>query len=133
MRTLPLAGAALALALGAAPAALLAQNAPPDPVAEQAAEPPPDAAEAPADPVFDAVPPDAPPAPPPRSADEVNARTEDRPPTTAVIDDADPRTPATVVTNDPGNASPPPPDAFGKEYPTCGGEVQDSCRNPGGV
>jgi hypothetical protein len=32
-----------------------------------------------------------------------------------------------------GALAPPPPSAFGKDYPLCTAEVQDGCRNAGGV
>ncbi len=32
-----------------------------------------------------------------------------------------------------GALAPPPPSAFNKTYPVCTRQIQDSCRNPGGV
>lgn len=102
MRTLLLAGAA-ALALTALPAPLIAQQ----------------------------------------SANEANAQNPPAPATTTVITTpAEPArttvvtTPAqpaqtTIVTNNPGNLTPPPPQAFNKTYPVCTRTLQDNCQNPG--
>jgi hypothetical protein len=38
---------------------------------------------------------------------------------------------ATVVHNNPGNLTAPPPQAFNKTYPVCSRSLQDNCRNPG--
>jgi hypothetical protein len=37
----------------------------------------------------------------------------------------------TVVTNNPGNLTPPPPQALNKTYPVCSRTLQDNCQNPG--
>ncbi len=67
-------------------------------------------------------------APPVQSADEANAQAAPAPATTTV--EADAATGAgTVVTNFPGNATPPPP--ANKSYPVCSRKIQDECQNPG--
>ena len=37
----------------------------------------------------------------------------------------------TVVTNHPGNLTPPPASALNKTYPVCTSRLQDDCQNPG--
>ena len=69
--------------------------------------------------------------PAPQTADQANARAQPPPPTTEVIDDGDPQTPATIVENNPGNLTPPPASAFNKTYPVCTRTLQDNCQNPG--
>lgn len=69
--------------------------------------------------------------PVPRGADVVNAQVRPAPSTTTVIADADPATPDTVVTSNPGNLAPPPAQAMNKTYPVCTRTLQDSCQNPG--
>ena len=65
------------------------------------------------------------------SASEANARAVPAPSTTRVEPSAEPGEPDRVVTDIPGNLTPPPASAMNKEYPVCGGPVQDSCQNPG--
>lgn len=67
----------------------------------------------------------------PQSAEEANAQAQPAPPTTRVVPAPSPGEPATVVTNHPGNASAPPPQAFNKTYPVCTAQLQDDCQNPG--
>jgi hypothetical protein len=66
-----------------------------------------------------------------RTANQANARATPRPPSTTVVDDGNPATPATVVRNNPGNLTPPPASALNKTYPVCSARVQDNCQNPG--
>ena len=67
----------------------------------------------------------------PRSAKEANLQAAPQPPTTAREPGARPGEPDRIVTTYPGNLKPPPASSFDKEYPVCGGEVQDNCRNRG--
>ena len=87
-----------------------------------------------------------------QSADEANAQNPPAPATTTVITEpaepaettvittpsettviTEPAEPAqtTIVTNNPGNLTPPPPQAFNKTYPVCTRTLQDNCQNPG--
>lgn len=78
-----------------------------------------------------------------QSANEANAQNPPSPATTTVITTpAEPArttvvtTPAqpaqtTIITNNPGNLTPPPPQAFNKTYPVCTRTLQDNCQNPG--
>lgn len=67
-------------------------------------------------------------APPVQSAGEANAQAAPAPATTTVETDAATGAGA-VVTNFPGNATPPPP--ANKSYPACSRKIQDECQNPG--
>jgi len=66
-----------------------------------------------------------------QTADEANAQAQPAPRTTTVV--TTPTQPArtTVVTNNPGNLTPPPASAMNKSYPLCSHGVQDNCQNPG--
>ena len=66
-----------------------------------------------------------------QSANEANAQNQPAPATTTVI--TEPAEPAqtTIVTNNPGNLTPPPLASLNKTYPVCRGAIQDSCQNPG--
>ena len=110
MRNLILTGVS-AIALAAVPA--LAQDSSADTSASAAPS-----TTAPADPA----------APPAQSADEANAQAAPAPATTTVETDAATGAGA-VVTNFPGNATPPPP--ANKSYPVCSRKIQDECQNPG--
>ena len=101
MRTLLLAGAA-ALTLTALPATLNAQN------AATEAEPQPTNTQ---------------------TADDANAKADPAPQTTTVTTTATGRT--IVTSNNPGNLSAPPPQAFNNTYPVCTRKLQDNCQNPG--
>ncbi|MGZ3172255.1 MAG: hypothetical protein ACXWJC_04110 [Croceibacterium sp.] len=65
------------------------------------------------------------PAPPVQSADEANAQAAPAPATTTVETDAATGAGA-VVTNFPGNVTPPPP--ANKSYPVCSRKIQESAR-----
>lgn len=64
-----------------------------------------------------------------QTADEANAKADPAPQTTTVTTTATGRT--TVTSNNPGNLSAPPPQAFNKTYPVCTRTLQDNCQNPG--
>lgn len=66
-----------------------------------------------------------------RTANQANARATPQPPSTTVLDDGNPATPATVVRTNPGNLTPPPASALNKTYPVCTRRLQDNCQNPG--
>lgn len=68
---------------------------------------------------------------PQQTADQANAQTPTPPPSTNVIPAQSPGQPATVVHNNPGNLTAPPPQAFNKTYPRCSRTLQDNCQNPG--
>ena len=70
-------------------------------------------------------------APAPRSAKEANLQAAPQPPTTTREPGARPSEPDRIVTTYPGNLRSPPASSFDKEYPVCGGTVQDNCRNRG--
>ena len=69
--------------------------------------------------------------PAPQTADQANAQQQQLPTTTTTIPAPAPNQPDTVVTNHPGNLTPPPPQALNKTYPVCTRTLQDSCQNPG--
>lgn len=69
--------------------------------------------------------------PAPRSAREANLLVAPEAPYTTLEKSTVPGEPDRLVTTYPGNLKPPPPSSFAKEYPICGGEVQDNCRNRG--
>jgi hypothetical protein len=69
--------------------------------------------------------------PAPQTADEANAQAQPAPQTTTVVPAPTPDQPATVVTDNPGNLTAPPPQAFNKTYPLCTRTLQDNCQNPG--
>lgn len=69
--------------------------------------------------------------PAPQTADQANARQQPLPTTTTTVPATTPDKPDTVVTNHPGNLTPPPPQALNKTYPVCTRTLQDSCQNPG--
>ncbi|HEY6814575.1 MAG TPA: hypothetical protein VI168_03450 [Croceibacterium sp.] len=65
-----------------------------------------------------------------QTADQANAQARPGPQTTTAIPAA-PGRPETVVTNNPGNLTAPPPQAMNKTYPVCTRTLQDNCQNPG--
>lgn len=65
-----------------------------------------------------------------QSADEANAAAAPAPVTTTVVTDAATGAGA-VVTDAPGNLTPPPASALNKHYPVCTRKLQDECQNPG--
>lgn len=67
----------------------------------------------------------------PQSADQANARSQPAPQTTTVVPSPAPGQPETVVTDNPGNLTAPPPQAFNKDYPVCSRTLKDNCQNPG--
>src|SRR5687767_14977260 len=69
--------------------------------------------------------------PVPQTANAANAQVTPAPSTTTVIADADPATPDAIVTDIPGNLTPPPAQALNKTYPVCTRALQDNCQNPG--
>jgi len=66
-----------------------------------------------------------------QTADQANAQALPAPTTTTVVPAPAPGYPQTVVTNNPGNLTAPPPQAMNKVYPVCSRKLQDSCQNPG--
>lgn len=71
--------------------------------------------------------------PAPRSAAEANMRVIPGPPIVTVEPSIRPGGPDTIITTYPGNLVPPPPSSFNREYPPCGPDLQDNCRNAGDV
>lgn len=66
-----------------------------------------------------------------QTADQANAEAQPAPPSTHVVPAPAPGEPATIVNNNPGNLTAPPPQAFNKSYPLCTRTLQDNCQNPG--
>ena len=71
------------------------------------------------------------PAPAQQTADQANAEVRPAPQSTNVVPAPAPGQPATIVTNNPGNLTAPPQQAFNKTYPRCSRTLQDNCQNPG--
>ena len=66
-----------------------------------------------------------------QTADQANAQAQPAPQNTQVVPAPAPGQPATVVTNNPGNLTAPPQQAFNKTYPPCSRTLHDNCQNPG--